>query len=52
MLFLAGDVGDLDHTLHCQIPKQMVPPIDVLTPTRAQRALCERNRSLVVLTNI
>ncbi len=29
-----------------QIPKKVVPHIDVLTPTRAQRVLCERNRPL------
>ena len=47
-------VVNLEHTFLCQIPKKMVPHIDVLTPTlaRAQRVLCERNRSLVVLKNI
>ena len=40
---------DLDDTPLGQIPKKMVPHVNVLTPARAKRVLCKRNRTLVVL---
>ena len=32
-----------------QIPKNLVPHVNVLTPARAKRILCKHNRTLVVL---
>ena len=52
MLFFAGNMRDLDRTLLCQISKKVVPHVDVLTPARAERILCKRNRSLVVLKDV
>ena len=49
MLFFAGNMRDLYHTLLGQIPKKVVPHVNVLTPARAKRILCKRNRTLVVL---
>ena len=41
MLFFAGNVRDLDHTLLGQIPKKVVPHVNVLTPARAKQILCK-----------
>ena len=49
MLFFAGNMRDLDHTLLGQIPKKVVPHVNVLTPSRTKRIFGKRNRTLVVL---
>ena len=48
MLFFARNMRDLDHTLLGQIPKKVVPHLNVLTPSRAKR-IVSSNRTLVVL---
>ena len=52
MLAFAGNKRDLDHTLRGQIPKRVVPHVDVLTPTRAKGILDKRNRSFFVLKDV
>ena len=49
MLFFARNMRDLDHTLLGQIPKKVVPHVNVLTPSRTKRIFGKRNRTLVVL---